>query len=236
MPTQAHDARPRRARARAGAACRRRGAATPPSLACERCRTPARCAVCTGPLGSRRARPAAGLPLVRHRRSTRWACPECGHRGLRAPVLGERRTAEELGRAFPDARCVASGGDQVVGDGAATEPAIVVATPGAEPVAAGGLRRRRAARHLAGARRGPTCAPTRRRCAAGSAPPRWSPARGGGVVAVGDPAQPALQALVRWDPAGFARREASERRPGAPAAGVPAGDAHRRARTPSTTP
>ena len=35
--------------------------------------------------------------------------------------------------------------------------------------------------------------------------------RGGKVVAVGDPAQPALQALVRWDPAGFAEREADER-------------------------
>lgn len=34
---------------------------------------------------------------------------------------------------------------------------------------------------------------------------------GGHVVAVGDPAHPALQALVRWDPAGFARRESEER-------------------------
>ena len=31
------------------------------------------------------------------------------------------------------------------------------------------------------------------------------------MVAVGDPAHPALQALVRWDPAGFARREADAR-------------------------
>ena len=36
-------------------------------------------------------------------------------------------------------------------------------------------------------------------------------ARGGRVVAVGDPARPALQALVRWDPAGFAARELDER-------------------------
>ena len=35
---------------------------------------------------------------------------------------------------------------------------------------------------------------------------------GGQVVAVGDPAHPALQALVRWDPAGFAEREIAERR------------------------
>ena len=34
---------------------------------------------------------------------------------------------------------------------------------------------------------------------------------GGHVVAVGDPAHPALQALVRWDPTGFARRESDER-------------------------
>ena len=36
-------------------------------------------------------------------------------------------------------------------------------------------------------------------------------AAGGRVVAVGDPAHPALQALVRWDPAGFADRELAER-------------------------
>lgn len=34
---------------------------------------------------------------------------------------------------------------------------------------------------------------------------------GGHVVAVGDPGHPALQALVRWDPTGFAQRELDER-------------------------
>ena len=34
---------------------------------------------------------------------------------------------------------------------------------------------------------------------------------GGRVVVVGDPALPVLQALVRWDPAGFAERELAER-------------------------
>jgi primosomal protein N' (replication factor Y) len=34
---------------------------------------------------------------------------------------------------------------------------------------------------------------------------------GGRAIAVGDPATPGLQALVRWDPAGFAAREAAER-------------------------
>ena len=46
---------------------------------------------------------------------------------------------------------------------------------------------------------------------------RWSNAvgllrAGGRALAVGDPAHPALQALVRWDHAGFAEREAEARR------------------------
>jgi primosomal protein N' (replication factor Y) len=36
-------------------------------------------------------------------------------------------------------------------------------------------------------------------------------AEGGRVVAVGEPSDPTLQALVRWDPAGFAAREMAER-------------------------
>jgi primosomal protein N' (replication factor Y) len=137
-----------------------------------------------------------------------WECPECGHRGLRAPVVGERRTAEELGRAFPATLVVASGGDHVVAT-VADRPAVVVATPGAEPVAEGGyaavvlldtwLALARPDLH--------TEEEALRRWlgAAGLA------AAGAAVVAVGDPALPVLQALVRWDPSGFARREAEVR-------------------------
>ena len=38
------------------------------------------------------------------------------------------------------------------------------------------------------------------------------------MVAVGEPSHPALQALVRWDPAGFAGRELDDRPVRAPAA------------------
>jgi primosomal protein N' (replication factor Y) len=183
----------------------RRGYAA--SLACERCRTPARCAVCSGPLAV--AGPAVP-PACRWCGTVvdAWSCPECGHRGLRAPVVGERRTAEELGRAFPAIPVVASGGDHVV-ESVPARPAIVVSTPGAEPVAASGyacvilldtwlalartdLRtEEEALRRWLGA--------------AGLAAP------GAQVLVVGEPAHPALQALVRWDPAGFARREATAR-------------------------
>jgi len=177
------------------------------SLACERCRTPARCDHCSGPLAL--ARPTeppvcrwCGTP------APEWACGSCDHRGLRAPVLGDTRTAEELGRAHPGVPVMTSSGDQVRAT-VPDRPAIVVATPGAEPVAEGGY----AAvllldTWLALARadlRGEEEALRRWLGAAGAVRP------GGRVVAVGSPDHPALQALVRWDPAGFADREAGQR-------------------------
>ncbi|WP_151082088.1 primosomal protein N' [Nocardioides cynanchi] len=177
------------------------------SLACERCRTPARCDLCAGPLVvPRRAAP----PTCRWCGTVAdsWSCRACGHRGLRAPVVGERRTAEELGRAFPAVPVVASGGDHVV-ESVAARPAIVVATPGAEPVADGGYSAVLVLdTWLALARadlRTDEEALRRWLNAAGLVAP------GGTVVAVGDPSHPALQALVRWDPDGHARRETEAR-------------------------
>lgn len=178
------------------------------SLACERCRTPARCRACTGPL----AQPGpAAAPTCRWCGAPhdRWACPSCGEQGLRAPVLGDARTAEELGRTFAPARVRTSSGDRVLAR-VDDRPEVVVATPGAEPVAAGGY----AAVVLldtwltlarADLRAGEEA--LRRFLNAGALV-----RPGGQVVAVGDPGHPVLQALVRWDPAGFAEREALERR------------------------
>jgi primosomal protein N' (replication factor Y) (superfamily II helicase) len=177
------------------------------SLACERCRTPARCATCAGPL----ALTAPTEPPSCRWCATpapAWACPECGHRGLRAPVLGDARTAEELGRTFATTRVRTSSGDAVLAEVDA-RPAVVVATPGAEPVAAGGY----AAVVLLDTwlLLGRTDLRT-----AEEALRRWSNAAalvrpGGRVIAVGDATSPALQALVRWDLPGFAARESAER-------------------------
>jgi primosomal protein N' (replication factor Y) len=183
----------------------RRGYA--PSLACERCRTPARCTVCTGPLavtGATTPPTCRWCGVVEEA----WACAVCGHRGLRAPVVGERRTAEELGRAFPATPVLASGGDHVVATVSA-RPTIVVATPGAEPVAEGGY----AAVVLLDAWLALSRPDLR---TDEEALRRWLGAaglvaHGAQVVVVGDPALPVVQALVRWDPAGFARREAESR-------------------------
>jgi primosomal protein N' (replication factor Y) len=181
-------------------------------LSCDDCRTQARCPTCGGPL----ARTAAGRPPVCGwcgQGADNWSCVHCRGVRLRAGVVGERRTAEELGRAFPDAAVLTSSGDAVraeVGD----EPALVVATPGAEPLAAGGYGAVLLLDAWALLGR-----PDLR--AAEEALRRWSNAaalaasadEGGQVVLVGaDAVVPAVQALVRWDPLGFAADEAAGRR------------------------
>lgn len=180
------------------------------SLSCDRCRTPARCRACRGPLHlPKPSEPPqcrwCGTP------EPQWACAECGNRGLRAPVVGERRTAEELGRAFASVPVRTSGGDRVL-PRVDARPAVVVATPGAEPVAEGGyacvvlldtwlMLSRPDLR---------TTEESLRRWLDAAALARPGDA-GGRVVAVGDPADPTLQALVRWDPVGFAQREMADR-------------------------
>jgi primosomal protein N' (replication factor Y) len=177
------------------------------SLACERCRTPARCATCAGPLaltGPTTPPSCRWCGTVEQA----WACRECGHRGLRAPVLGDVRTAEELGRSFPKTRVRTSSGDRILAD-VDDAPAVVVATPGAEPVATGGY----AAVVLLDTWLMLARADLR---TDEESLRRWSNAAGlvrpgGRVIVVGDPGHPALQALVRWDQGGFAARETEER-------------------------
>jgi primosomal protein N' (replication factor Y) len=93
-----------------------------------------------------------------------------------------------------------------------TGPSLVIATPGAEPAVAGGYA---AALLLDG--EALLGRPGLR--AAEEALRRWLRAAtlvrpgfdGGQVVVVADASAPAVQALVRWDPAGFAARELADR-------------------------
>jgi primosomal protein N' (replication factor Y) len=182
-----------------------------PSIACGECRTPARCPHCAGPLGLAGSR---DVPACRWcgRAAAAYACPECGGRRLRASVTGARRTAEELGRAFPGATVRTSGRDEIL-DAVPEEPTVVVATPGAEPVAAGGY----GAVLLLDTWALLTRSDLR---AAEEAMRRWlnaaalarPAARGGRVVVVADGSLATVQALIRWDPAWFAARELAERR------------------------
>ncbi|MFD4420078.1 primosomal protein N' [Agromyces sp. NPDC058484] len=109
-----------------------------PLLACDRCREPARCAACGGALAIPRS---GGDPrcVLCGASASAWRCPVCEGTKLRVVTVGASRTADELGRAFPDTRVVLSDGERPVLRVPA-EPALVVATRGAEPVADGGYR------------------------------------------------------------------------------------------------
>ncbi|HEY7225223.1 MAG TPA: primosomal protein N' [Micromonosporaceae bacterium] len=182
-----------------------------PSVSCVQCHTPARCPACAGPL---ELRSSQAVPACRWcgRPAADVACHRCGARRLRAAVIGATRTAEELGRAFPGIAVRTSGRDAVLSTVDAT-PTVVVATPGAEPVAEGGygavllldtwaLLTRADLRAAEEALRRWLAAATLARPAAA----------GGRVVVVADGALAPVQALLRWDPAGFAARELTERR------------------------
>jgi primosomal protein N' (replication factor Y) len=181
-----------------------------PALACARCRAIARCRHCTGPLSFlKRGGPAVCRWCGRGDSAVR--CARCGADTVRAVVVGARRTAEELGRAFPGTPVVTSGGDTVV-PSVGAEPALVVATPGAEPQAAGGYGAALLldAWALLGRQDLRAAEDTMRRWLAAAALVS-SGADGGVVVVVADSAIPIVQALIRWDPVGHAEAELDAR-------------------------
>ncbi len=186
-----------------------------PSLACQTCRSPARCATCHGPLAlSTSDAPPACRWCGRGVAAGGFGCPTCGGRTLRAAVVGARRTAEELGRAFPGALVHTSGSGEVM-DAVGSGPSLVIATPGAEPVAGDGY----AAVLLLDAwalldRATLDAGEEALRRWVGAAALARGAAAGGVVVLCGVPGHvtlPAVEALVRWDPAWFAGRELAER-------------------------
>ncbi|GII13563.1 putative primosomal protein N' [Planomonospora parontospora subsp. antibiotica] len=178
-----------------------------PALSCQGCRAAARCGHCAGPLALRSGHAA---PYCRWcgRIAGEWRCAACGGTRVRARVVGARRTAEELGRAFPSVPVRTSGRDGVL---AAVGPgrALVVATPGAEPVPEGGYA---AAVLLDGwALLG---RPDLR--VAEETLRRWLNAAallrpGAELVVLADSSLSVVQALLRWDPVTHAERELADR-------------------------
>lgn len=187
-----------------------------PALRCERCRTSARCQACTGPLALKDSREAPSCGWC-GQSAAGWSCTECGFMRLRAASIGADRTVEELGRAFPNVNVVAATGAKPIYQ-VPDVPALIVATPGAEPIAENGyaavllldgdrmlsrealrtgeevLNRWMGAAQLA---RGQKAAP--------------GMPGGGTVVLAGEPSEPA-RALIRFDAGSYADAELAERR------------------------
>lgn len=176
-----------------------------PVLTCGSCRAPATCS-CGGALAqsSGQAMPACSRCGTV---AAGWRCPHCHGSQLRAGSVGVERTAEELGRAFPGVRIIWSQAERMIREVGA-EPALVVATPGAEPVCASGYE---ALILLDAAWVGTGLG------AGEGQVRRWflaaSLVRPRAKVMVTAPISAAsVQALVRWDPVWFAARELDERR------------------------
>lgn len=182
------------------------------ALICNTCRTPLHCPHCNGPVRGRRVGGSRELSCGWCGRLViDWRCPVCGGRQVRAPIVGSSATAEELGRAFPGFRLLDSSGDRVVAE-VGEQPAIVVATPGAEPTPSTGY----AALILLDAwlslqrpdlRTGEE---SLRRWLDAMALVRGAD-EGGTVCVVGPSEDRVIQALVRVDPIGFAVRELADR-------------------------
>ncbi|WP_433594653.1 primosomal protein N' [Nocardia sp. CA-145437] len=195
-----------------------------PALSCAKCRTPARCRHCNGPLALPDSAPASRGALRTGREGVaeaqspacRWCgiteaafrCGSCGSRALRAVVIGASRTAEELGRAFPGVPVRGSGGSAIL-DSVPEGPQVVVSTIGAEPPVPGGYA-------VAMLLDGWALLGRADLRAAEDALRRWMSAAAlvrsdGRVIVMADAGLPTVQALVRWDPVWHAGFELDQR-------------------------
>ena len=181
-----------------------------PMLACQSCREPVGCPQCARPM---QAQGPDRRPTCRaHGPVPDWRCPVCAGQVVRAVVVGVRRTAEEFGRALPGVQVVTSSGEEHVRTLTRTD-VMVVATPGAEPdpgptgYSALVLLDAEAALSRPGLR---VAEEVLRRWFAAATLVR-SASEGGRVLVVGDSDIREVQALIRWDPRGYADRELAER-------------------------
>ncbi|WP_082468805.1 primosomal protein N' [Sciscionella sediminilitoris] len=180
-----------------------------PTLACQQCRAPARCRRCAGPLAGHENAPPdcrwCGAAEAHYR------CPTCGSTRLRAVVIGSKRTAEEMGRAFAPFPVRTSGAGTVLAT-VSGQAALVVSTPGAEPVADGGYGAVLLLDAWASLGRADLRASeeTLRRWMTAAALARPG-STGGRVMVMAESGIPTVQALVRWDPVWHARAELAAR-------------------------
>ncbi|MGY4856962.1 primosomal protein N' family DNA-binding protein [Cryobacterium sp. AP23] len=103
-----------------------------PMLACRSCGQSARCTNCQGPLAQSAANATPACRWCGHL-AAGWRCSHCEASQLRVVTVGTGRTAEELGRAFPGSRVIVADGEHTV-QTIGPEPALVIATRGAEPI------------------------------------------------------------------------------------------------------
>lgn len=186
----------------------RRGEGT--ALACKTCGRRRACPVCDGGLRAQRDQQEAWECATCGWHGAADPCPNCGGTGYAPLAAGAGRLARELERSYPQAEVVRMEGFDAPGP--TRRPAIAVMTRGSVVTAPAWLGQERA---------GVVVVPDadallgRPSLDAGEDALRlWFAAAHWGdhlVVQTREPRHPAVQALVRWDPEGFWRREAERR-------------------------
>ncbi|PRI11768.1 hypothetical protein [Leucobacter massiliensis] len=108
-----------------------------PVAVCADCGDPARCRACGGPLGFRTVGRASCRWCGEY--AAGWRCSSCDGARLEERGMGSARTVEQFERQFEGARVILSDGEHPR-ERVDARPALIVATRGAEPLAAGGYR------------------------------------------------------------------------------------------------
>ncbi|HUW78158.1 MAG TPA: hypothetical protein VMV52_05335 [Candidatus Nanopelagicaceae bacterium] len=177
-----------------------------PALRCSDCRNAARCE-CGGRL---ELLSTHGVPSCNWcgRPFANWTCSWCQGTRFRASIIGNERTASEIGRAFPGVVVRTSTGDARI-ERIDNEPAIIVSTPGAEPWVTGGYSGGVILDGWAFFDR-----PVLR--AAEEAATRWFQVAallqpGAPLFLGSDNSHPLAQAIGRWDALGLSLRELEDR-------------------------
>lgn len=100
------------------------------NIQCARCREKASCDECGG--GLEVTVQGAAHCTRCGRNYGQFRCQWCSHTQLRSLTIGAVRTAEEIGKAFPQTPIFTSGKGSVL-DEVSNQPSLIIATPGAEP-------------------------------------------------------------------------------------------------------
>lgn len=106
------------------------------AVLCSKCRNIAHCD-CGGRLqiNSPREKPTCAICT---RIYDEWRCSFCQSADVYLAARGLERFSEEIGRAFPHFKVIHSSGEHII-DAVGVEPALVIATPNAEPRASAGF-------------------------------------------------------------------------------------------------
>ncbi len=105
------------------------------AISCSKCRNVAMCE-CGGKLSKISAK-SAPICVICSKTYQNWKCGWCGENRVFLASRGIERFAEEIGRSFPNQSVIQSTVNDPR-DSVSSDPALVISTPGVEPIADGG--------------------------------------------------------------------------------------------------